>query len=112
MAYRISYKVVSEQGNALKQTAKDMDNYITQLNKIVKNLGNDELLKGARDNLKAFEKQLEDEKAFLNLAGQVLVDVVQAYVLQFPDWNRTESSTALKKKSQWMAYLWQAPSLV
>ena len=79
MAYRISYKVVAEQGNALKQTAKDMDNYMTQINKIIKNLGNDELLKGARDNLNAFGKQLESEKTFLDMAGQVLIDVVQAY---------------------------------
>ena len=79
MAYRISYKVASEQSGALKQTAKDMDNYIAQINKIIKNLGTDELLKGARDNLTAFSKQLEAEKTFLNMAGQVLIDVVQAY---------------------------------
>lgn len=79
MAYKVSYKVVSEQGEQLKNTAKDMENYITSMNQIISKLGNDELLQSVRADLKKFSKQLEEEKTFLNLAGQILIDVVQSY---------------------------------
>ena len=79
MAYKVSYKVVSEQGQQLKTISKDMDNYISQLNQIVSKLGNDELLQSVRNDLNKFKQQLEEEKTVLNLAGQVIVDVVQSY---------------------------------
>ncbi|MCR4990592.1 MAG: hypothetical protein K6A38_07000 [Lachnospiraceae bacterium] len=79
MAYKVSYKVVSEQGEQLKNTAKDMDNYIQSLNQIVSKLGNDELLNSVREDLKKFQKQLEEEKTILNLAGQILSEIVQSY---------------------------------
>ena len=79
MAYKVSYKVVSEQGQQLKNISKDMDNYISQLNQIVSKLGNDELLQSVRGDLNKFKQQLEEEKTVLNLAGQVIVDVIQSY---------------------------------
>ncbi len=79
MAYKVSYKVVSEQGEQLKNIAKDMDNYCTQISQIVSKLGNDELLQSVRGDLNKFKKQLEEEKTVLNLAGQILQDVVQSY---------------------------------
>ncbi|MCR4903478.1 MAG: hypothetical protein K6A23_11520 [Butyrivibrio sp.] len=79
MAYKISYKVVSQQGEQLKNIAKDMDNYVTQLNQIISKLGNDELLQSVRTDLNKFSKQLEEEKTVLNLAGQIIVDVIQSY---------------------------------
>ncbi|MCR4786994.1 MAG: hypothetical protein K5888_00260 [Lachnospiraceae bacterium] len=79
MAYKVSYKVVSEQGEQLKNLAKDMDNYISQTNQIVSKLGNDELLVSVREDLKKFSKQLEEEKTILNLAGQVITDIIQSY---------------------------------
>ncbi len=79
MAYKVSYKVVSEQGEALKKTAKDMDNYINQLDQIISKLGNDELFQSVREQLKKFRQQLEEERTVLNLAGQVIVEVVQSY---------------------------------
>ncbi len=79
MAYKVSYKVVSEQGEQLKKTAKDMDNYINQMNQIISKLGNDELLQSVRSDLKKFVQQLETERTVLNLAGQILSDVVQSY---------------------------------
>lgn len=79
MAYKVSYKVVSEQGEQLKNIAKDMDNYINQVNQIVSKLGNDELLQSVRSDLNKFKQQLEEEKTVLNLAGQVIVDVIQSY---------------------------------
>lgn len=79
MAHKVSYKVVSEQGEQLKKTAKDMDNYVTQLNQIVSKLGNDELLQSVRADLNKFKTLLEEEKTILNLAGQVIADVVQSY---------------------------------
>ena len=63
----------------LKKIAKDMDNYINQLGQIVSKLGNDELLQSVRTDLNKFKQQLEEEKTILNLAGQVITDVVQAY---------------------------------
>lgn len=79
MAHKVSYKVVSEQGEQLKKTAKDMDNYVTQLNQIVSKLGSDELLQSVRADLNKFKTLLEEEKTILNLAGQVISDVVQSY---------------------------------
>ena len=79
MAYKVSYKVVSEQGEQLKNIAKDMDNYVNRLNQIVSKLGNDELLQTVRGDLNKFKQQLEEEKTVLNLAGQVIADVVQNY---------------------------------
>lgn len=79
MAHKVSYKVVSEQGEQLKKTAKDMDNYVTQLNQIVSKLGSDELLQSVRADLNKFKALLEEEKTILNLAGQVITDVVQSY---------------------------------
>jgi hypothetical protein len=79
MAYKVSYKVVSEQGEQLKKTAKDFDNYVNQLNQIISKLGNDELLQSVREDLKKFQKQLEEERTVFNLAGQVISDVIQSY---------------------------------
>ena len=79
MAYKVSYKVVSEQGEQLKNIAKDMDTFASQLDKIVAKLGNDELLQSVRTDLNKFRKQLEEEKTVLNLAGQIIVDVIQSY---------------------------------
>ena len=59
MAHKVSYKVVSEQGEQLKKTAKDMDNYVTQLNQIVSKLGSDELLQSVRADLNKFKALLE-----------------------------------------------------
>ncbi|WP_026658674.1 hypothetical protein [Butyrivibrio sp. AC2005] len=79
MAYKISYKVVSEQGEQLKKIAKDMDNYINQLNQIIGKLGGDELLVNVRNDLQKFIRQLEEERTVLNLSGQVISEVVQSY---------------------------------
>lgn len=79
MAYKVSYKVVSEQGEQLKNIAKDMDNYSSRLSQIISKLGNDELLQSIRGDLNKFNKQLEEEKTVLNLAGQVIVEVLQSY---------------------------------
>ncbi len=79
MAYKVSYKVVTEQAEQLKNIAKEMDNYVNRLNQIVSKLGNDELLQSVRGDLNKFKQQLEQEKTVLNLAGQVITDVVQNY---------------------------------
>ncbi len=79
MAYKISYKVAAEQGEQLKNIAKDMDKYSSQLSQIISKLGNDELLQSVRADLNKSSKQLEEEKIVLNLAGQVIQDVVQSY---------------------------------
>jgi hypothetical protein len=79
MAYKVSYKVVSEQGEQLKKTAKEMENYINQMNQIISKLGNDQLLQSVRSDLKKFNQQLETEKQVLNMAGQILTEVVQSY---------------------------------
>ena len=79
MAYKISYKVAAEQAEQLKNIAKDMDNYVNQLNQIVGRLGNDELLQSVRNDLNKFKKQLEEEKTVLNLASSVISDVIQSF---------------------------------
>ena len=79
MAHKVSYKVVSEQGETLKKVAKDMDNYVNQLDNILSKIGGDELFHSVKSDLKKFKKQLEEEKTVLNLSGQILQDVVQVY---------------------------------
>ncbi|SEM28389.1 hypothetical protein SAMN04487770_13213 [Butyrivibrio sp. ob235] len=79
MAYKVSYKVVAEQGEQLKKIAKDMDNYVNQLNQIIGKLGGDELLVNIRNDLKGFIRQLEEERTVLDLSGQVLSEVIQSY---------------------------------
>ena len=79
MAYKVSYKVVSEQGEQLKNISKDMENYINEVNQIVSKLGNDELLQSVRADLNKFKQQLEEEKTILNLAGSVITDVIKSY---------------------------------
>ena len=79
MAYKISYKVAAEQAEQLKNIAKDMDNYVNQVNQIVGKLGNDELLQSVRNDLNKFKKQLEEEKTILNLASSVISDVIQSF---------------------------------
>ena len=79
MAYKISYKVAAEQAEQLKNIARDMDNYVNQLNQIVGRLGNDELLQSVRNDLNKFKKQLEEEKTVLNLASSVISDVIRSF---------------------------------
>lgn len=79
MAYKISYKVAAEQAEQLKNIARDMDNYVNQLNQIVGKLGNDELLQSVRNDLNKFKKQLEEEKTVLNLASSVISDVIRSF---------------------------------
>ena len=79
MAYKISYKVAAEQAEQLKNIAKDMDNYVNQVNQIVGKLGNDELLQSVRNDLNKFKKQLEEEKTILNFASSVISDVIQSF---------------------------------
>ena len=79
MAYKVSYKVVSQQGEQLKSIAKDMDTYVSELDQIIPKLGNDELLQSVRNDLNKFKQQLEEEKTVLNLAGQVITDVVKSF---------------------------------
>ena len=79
MAYKISYKVAAEQAEQINNIAKDMVNYVNQLNPIVGKLGNDELLQSVRNDLNKFKKQLEEEKTVLNLASSVISDVIQSF---------------------------------
>ena len=79
MAYKVSYKVICEQGEQLKKTAKEIENNINQMNQIISKLGNDQLLQSVRSDLKKFNQQLETEKQVLGIAGQILADVVQSY---------------------------------
>ena len=79
MAHKVSYKVVSEQGDTLKKIAKDMDNYINQLDQIISKIGGDEVFHSVKSDLKKFKKQLEEERTVLDFSGQILGDIVQAY---------------------------------
>nr|MCR5356503.1 hypothetical protein [Lachnospiraceae bacterium] len=79
MAYKVSYKVVAQQGEQLKNIGKEMDNYITQVNQIVSKLGSDVLLQEVRGDLNKFKQQLEEEKTIFNLAGQIITDILQGY---------------------------------
>lgn len=77
--YKVSYKMLSEQGEALKNVAKMVDGYAERVNSVRSKLGSDQMLASVRDNLQKLNTQLGESRAILNTAGELLVKTVQGY---------------------------------
>jgi len=77
--YRVSYKVLRQQGEDMKAAAKMVDGYIDRLSKIRGRLGSDNMLAGVRNNLQQLGVQLGESRAILNTAGDLLVRNVESY---------------------------------
>lgn len=87
--YKVSYKVLSEQGNELKKLAKLVSTYSEKVNSVRGKLGEDQMLAEVRNNLQKFAQQMEETRAVLNLAGELLSKSVESYA-------RTETSGVKK----------------
>ncbi|MDR0818222.1 MAG: hypothetical protein LBN43_01450 [Oscillospiraceae bacterium] len=70
--YKVSYKVLRQQGEALKATAKLLDGYSERVKTINGKLGSDNMLAEIRNNLQKLSVQLGESRAILNTAGEFL----------------------------------------
>ena len=77
--YKVSYKVLSEQGTALKNVGKQIDSYASRINAVTGKLGNDRLLQTARTNLKKLSQQLEENRTVVNMAADVVTKCLEGY---------------------------------
>lgn len=77
--YKVSYKVLGEQGETLKNTAKMMDDYAQRVTNINSRLGSDQMLASVRTNLQKLAVQLGESRAIINMAGEVLTKNVGGY---------------------------------
>ncbi len=77
--YKVSYKVLRQQGEDLKAVAKQIDGYAERVTQISGKLGNDEMLAEVRRNLQTLKTQLGESRAVLNTAGELLSRTVESY---------------------------------
>lgn len=77
--YKVSYKVLKQQGEELKAVAKLLDGYNERLNQVVSRLGQDGTLAQIRTNLQKFGVQLGESRAIINTAGELLNKSVESY---------------------------------
>ena len=77
--YKVSYKVLSQQGEKLKAVAKQMDDYASRLDAIRGKLGSDNMLSSVRQNLQKLSQQFGETRATLTLSGQVISQCVEGY---------------------------------
>lgn len=77
--YQVSYKVLTEQGEALRSLAKQLDGYAARVESIQGNLGDGDLLLSVRQNLSKLKEQLGESRVALHLAGEVLTQCMEGY---------------------------------
>ena len=78
-SYKVSYKVLRQQGDDMKAVAKLVDGYAEQVTKIHGKLGDDVLLAEVRKNLSKLREQLLESRTVMNTAGEFLVSSVDSY---------------------------------
>ena len=77
--YKVSYKILSKQGEEIKAIAKLLDRYAEQIEQIRGRLGQDEMLSSVCGNLQKLSVQLGESRAIINMAGEVLSQSVEGY---------------------------------
>ena len=77
--YRVSYRVLRQQGEDIKAVAKMVDSYTQRLTQINSKLGNDQMLSEIRGNLNKLREQLGESRAVLNTSGELLIKSVESY---------------------------------
>lgn len=77
--YRVSYKVLRQQGEDMKAVAKMLDGYADKVAQISSKLGDDSLLAEIRGNLQKLRTQLGESRAVLNTSGELLIKTVENY---------------------------------
>lgn len=78
-AYKVSYKILAEQGSVLKAVSKEVSAYVDRLNTVKGKLGDDQLLGEIRQNLGKLAQDLSESQAFLTMAGELLAQSVDGY---------------------------------
>jgi len=77
--YKVSYKVLRQQGEDMKAAAKLLDGYADRVGKVRGNLGDDNMLAEIRRNLGALATALGESRTVLNTAGELLIKNVENY---------------------------------
>lgn len=77
--YKVSYKVLGQQGEDMKAVAKMVDSYAERVAQINGKLGSDALLEQVRGNLQKLYTQLGESRSVLNTAGELLLKSVEGY---------------------------------
>lgn len=77
--YKVSHKVLRQQGEDIKAVAKLVDGYADRVGQIRGKLGSDGLLAEVRSNLQKLQTQLGESRTVLNTAGEFLVKTVESY---------------------------------
>jgi hypothetical protein len=77
--YKVSYKILRQQGDDMKAVGKLVDGYAENVSQIRGKLGSDNMLAEVRNNLQKLQTQLGESRAVLNTAGEFLVQTVDSY---------------------------------
>lgn len=77
--YKVSYKVLRQQGEEIKAVAKLVDGYAERIAQISGKLGDGEMLSEVRGNLQKLRTQLGESRAVLNTSGDLLIKSVENY---------------------------------
>ncbi|MDR0620662.1 MAG: hypothetical protein LBJ61_02100 [Deltaproteobacteria bacterium] len=77
--FKVSYKILREQGEGMKNVSKTFDKYMDEIAKISSHLGTEEMLAQVRSNLGKLQDQLSQVSELLFMAGDVLVKAVEKY---------------------------------
>jgi len=77
--YKVSYKVLRQQGDELKAIAKMVDGYAERVGQINGKLGSDNMLAEIRSTLNKLKAQLGESRVVLNTAGELLIKTIDGY---------------------------------
>ncbi len=85
-SYKVSYKILRQQGEDMKAVAKLVDGYTERVAGVRGKLGNDNMLAEVRSNLSKLQEQLVESRTVLNTAGEFLgEDIRKALEDQFKE---------------------------
>jgi len=77
--YKVSYKILRQQGEDMKIVAKMIDGYAERVSQINGKLGSDNMLAEVRGSLTRLKNQLGQSRAVLNTSGELLIKTVESY---------------------------------
>lgn len=93
--YKVSYKILRQQGDDMKAVAKLVDGYSERVAQVSGKLGEGELLAEVRKNLGKLREQLGESRTVLNTAGEFLVKTVDSYTgVEVRQVKKTDSTKA------------------
>ncbi len=78
-SYKVSYKILRQQGEDMKAVAKLIDGYDQRVAQVSGKLGEGDLLAQVRTNLGKLREQLTESRTVINTAGEFLTKTVDSY---------------------------------